>query len=152
MKQALPFIAFLFLIVAIVGCDNTSDSQTATPNPTSNTDNKAEKKYPTGKQAWWTLAVGKARDALGYSLEVVHDGSGWILGKATVNIEQIGDARDTDDGKVADFRIAVTSSDESFTSEVKNIPCDEFGIPNHDAQIKFDEAVTRIKEMLDKIQ
>ncbi len=99
--------------------------------------------------SWWTLAI---RNAAGYGLEVVHDSTGWILGKATVNIEQIGESRNTNDGKLADFRITVTSSDESFTSEIKDLRCDELGIPNDDSQAKFDEAVEKIKKMLTKLQ
>ena len=61
---------------------------------------------------WWTLVVSRAHDAVGWTLAAVHDGSGWILGKATVTIQQIGNTRATESGQVADFRISVTSSDE----------------------------------------
>ena len=147
-------VAFAVMTLAILsGC---GDGNSSAPDPSSENSglnaDATPKPRPPSRKPWWKSAIDKARDAVGYGLEVVHDGTGWVLGKATVNIEQIGDARDTTNGKLVDFRITVTSSDESFTSEIKDIPCDELGIPNDDSQAKFDEAVEKIKQMLAKLQ
>lgn len=158
MKHYLLIALTCTSVLFVVGCgsDDSTANNTSTSDSTSqNSDSTSEsqsKRWPSSRKPWWTLAINKARDAVGYGLEVVHDGTGWILGKATVNIEQIGESRDTNDGKLADFRITVTSSDESFTSEINDIQCDEFGIPNDDSQAKFDEAVEKIKQMLAKLQ
>lgn len=94
-----------------------------------------------------------AAESSGWALQQVHNGTGWLLGKNQVKIEQIGQVRlSGDDSYVADFRITVSRTDESFTSEVKDVACDEFGIPNESSQIKFNEAVDKIKKMLDALQ
>ena len=158
MKHCLLVVFAITTFAILPGCgggNSTASSPSASDSSNQIGDANSDgdsKRWPTSRKPWWTLAIDKARDAVGYGLEVVHDGTGWILGKATVNIEQIGDARDTTQGKLADFRITVTSSDESFTSEIKDIPCDELGIPNDDSQAKFDEAVEKIKQMLTKLQ
>jgi len=104
-------------------------------------------------EPWWTLVITKAGDALGGAIEVIHDGSGWMLGKMHIEITKVGESRKAEDGSyVADFSIRVANSDETFTSEIKDVQCDELGVPTKVSQEKFDEAVTRIKEMLGRLQ
>ncbi len=89
----------------------------------------------------------------GWVLEQAHNGTGWLLGKNHVSIEMIGQARPSEDGSyVADFRITVSRSDASFMSEVKDVACDEFGALHETSVTKFNEAVNKIKEMLDALQ
>ena len=136
------FNVVLLVVVCVAGCSD----QTSTTKKGSGSTSTA-KRVPI-----WTLAIEKARDAGGWALELVHDGSGWMLGKSTVTIEQVGDTREENGEKYADFKITVTSSDETFESTVHNVECDEFGIPSDAQQQKFDEAVDKIKNMLSKLQ
>ena len=137
-------LSHVALLVVLVVCSIGCSDQTETAK---NSKTSTVKRVPI-----WTLAIEKARDAGGFALELVHDGTGWVLGKSTVSIEQVGDTRDEDGQKYADFKITVTSSDETFESTVQNVECDEFGIPSDAQQQKFDEAVDKIKNMLSKLQ
>ena len=102
--------------------------------------------------SWWSVVLGQVRNATGSTVELVHDGTGWMLGKNEVAIEKVGDFDTADGQKTATFRITVSRSDESFSSDIEGIECDELGIPTEQSQEKMDEAVTKIKSMLDRLQ
>ena len=102
--------------------------------------------------SWWGLVMGQVRVASGNALESIHDGTGWMLGKNMVKIEQVGEFEELDGKRMATFRVTVSRSDESFSADIEEIECDELGIPTEQSQDKMDEAVQKIKEMLDKLQ
>jgi hypothetical protein len=103
-------------------------------------------------QSWWTVVLGQVRAATGGTLEVVHDGTGWMLGKNEVTIDQVGEFEMVQGTRHATYRITVARADESFSSEIAGIECDELGIPTEQSQEKLNEAVTKIKTMLDRLQ
>ena len=72
--------------------------------------------------------------------------------KNKVDIEQVGDFENVDDVRFATYRITVSRSDESFSAEIEDIECDELGLPTEQSQAKMEEAVTKIKDMLNRLQ
>lgn len=99
----------------------------------------------------FATALAVVADNFDLAIEKIHDGTGWMLGKAEVRFERFGDIDETDE-RIANYRIYVSNGDESFETEIKAIACDEFGIPTGDSQAKIDEAVEKIKTMLAKLQ
>lgn len=102
--------------------------------------------------SWWAVVLANVQRTSGSAIEVVHDGTGWILGKNKVEIEQIGELEEIDGKRLAEFKISVTRSDESFSANIEKIECDELGLPTEQSQEKMSEAVEKIKTMLDKLQ
>jgi len=102
--------------------------------------------------SWWGIVLSNVQRTTGSALEVIHDGTGWALGKNTIQIEQVGELQEVDGKRVAEFRISVSRSDESFAANIENIECDELGLPTEQSQEKMNEAVEKIKTMLDKLQ
>lgn len=102
----------------------------------------------------WVYKVLKvAASACQWTLESVHDGTGWLLGKAEVSIDQDGELRQSGEGEfVADFIIKVKAGDETFSVTVKDVPCSEMAIPSDGSQEKFNTAVREIKAMLANLQ
>ena len=141
MKFTLAMLLIVFALT-MVGCgEGDSDSVT---------DHKVGYK---SKIPWWQIVINAVGEAGGWVLEKAHDGTGWLLGKNKVDIEQMGKVRHLDNGTYeADYRIVVNRNEERFTSEVTGITCDEFGIPTDVSQDKFNEAVDKIKRMLDNLQ
>lgn len=102
---------------------------------------------------WWNHVLRAVADHGGWALERVHDGSGWLLGKNQVSIEQLGPMTHHPDGShTATYRVTVSRSTEKFAAEISAVPCDELGVPHESAQAKFAEAVDKIKAMLDRLQ
>ena len=102
--------------------------------------------------SWWGGVLTKATRSTGLALEVIHDGTGWLLGKNKVEIEQIGDVEQIDGKRLAKFKITVAQSSESYSANIDQIECDEFGLPTEQSQEKMSEAVEKIKVMLGKLQ
>lgn len=102
--------------------------------------------------SWWGGVLVNVNRATGQALEVIHDGTGWVLGKNKVEIEQVGEVKEVEGKRLAEFKITVSRSDESFAANIENIECDELGLPTDQSQEKMNEAVEKIKTMLDKLQ
>lgn len=102
--------------------------------------------------SWWAVVLANVQRTSGSAIEAVHDGTGWVLGKNKVDIEQIGELAEIDGKRLAEFKITVTRSDESFSANIEKIECDELGLPTEQSQEKMNEAVDKIKAMLDKLQ
>ena len=160
-------LLILAVLAAPIGCSSDSKVSSAEAGQTSqvdsdnNTDDDRKKggkrRNPTNpvridaKPNVFTMALAVVADNFDLALEKVHDGTGWMLGKAEVSFERYGSLGDGNQ-KTANYRIYVTDGDESFETEVEGIACDEFGIPTEDSQLKLDEAVQKIKSMLAKLQ
>ena len=102
--------------------------------------------------SWWNGVLARATRSSGLALEAIHDGTGWLLGKNKVEIEQVGDANLVDGKRLAKFEITVARSSESYSAIIDEIECDELGLPTEQSIEKMNEVVTKIKEMLDKLQ
>ena len=135
---ALPLLA----LAVCCGCGDSTSRPPAGPAPAAQG----------SSDGWWSLVLGQVRTSGGYAVEFVHDGTGWILGKNQIQIEQVGDIEERDGKRLARFQVTVSRADESFKTTIENIECDELGIPTEQAQAKMDEAVEKIKAMLDKLQ
>ncbi len=134
------------VVVAVCGCGSSGPAPVpVAPAPSAVTPSAAG-------ESWWGLVLTQVRSASGNALVTIHDGTGWLLGKNKVDIEQVGDFEEVDDVKFATYRITVSRSDESFSSEIEDIECDELGIPTEQSQEKMEEAVAKIKDMLDRLQ
>ena len=102
--------------------------------------------------SWWTAVMGRVGAATGGTLELVHDGTGWLLGKNEVTIDQVGEFEVIEGRKHATYRVTVARADESFSSQIEAVECDDLGIPTEQSQAKMDEAVRKIKAMLDRLR
>jgi hypothetical protein len=103
----------------------------------------------------------KTGDWLGYAsvvedvVEFIHDGTGRLLNKNQVRVERVGSVREVvnQDGLyVADYRITVTESDNSFSTTASDVPCDKDGIPTDASVDRIREAVEEIKRKIDRLQ
>lgn len=147
----------LSLLAFSLGCGDTSSK----PETSTDGSNKAKpakapqnpgppKKVPKG---WAYHFLSVAASAYQWTLETIHDGTGWLLGKAEISIEQVGELRPVGENEfVADFAINVKTNNEAFSVLIKEVPCSEMAIPSADSQAKFNEAVGEIKAMLEKLQ
>jgi hypothetical protein len=110
--------------------------------------------------SWVERAIREAAEGLRWTLERIHEGTGWLLGKdkakVKVVVERISDVRKTEDGAYeADFNIKVTSPDGSTTFDratLKGVRVNKDGVPLEQDQARFKETVEKIKEILSKIQ
>ncbi len=132
-------VAWIALVMSLpVGCGG-SDS------PSSKTNNAPT--VPRGFD-WDSI-----QSAVGFVVENLHYGTGWILNKSQVSVSKVGEVRGTDpDGYVADFRISVSKNENTFDTVAKNVPCDSFGIPTESSVGKLGEAVEDIKAKIKKFQ
>lgn len=143
-RTVLVAILCTTLSVTLFGCGS--------GGPTAGSGNASASADSEGGVSWWGIVLSNVQRTTGSALEVIHDGTGWALGKNTIQIEQVGELQEADGKRVAEFRISVSRSDESFAANIENIECDELGLPTEQSQEKMNEAVEKIKTMLDKLQ
>lgn len=121
-------------------------------SPSTATSKPGVERYKSGS-SWWMTVVQAAGEAAGWTLEAIHDGSGWMLGKNHLSIEQSGEVRQVGSGLyVTNYVVTVSRSKENFSTKIMDLPCDEFGIIDETSQVKFNETVEKIKKMLDRTQ
>jgi len=138
------------LVIAGAGCD--SEKREEAPK-TPSTSEHTKHRPPAKKSSPWNLVMTAVAQSVQVALEYTHDGTGWLLGKNQINIERVGEVRQQSDGTyMADFKISVLTSNESFLSDISNIACDEFGIPSEPSQEKIAEVAGKIKQLLSNTQ
>ncbi|MFP6856155.1 MAG: hypothetical protein VCA73_02685 [Roseibacillus sp.] len=85
-------------------------------------------------------------------IELLHKGTGWVLGKNQVKIEKNGEIREVEDGYRADFNITVTNGESTFSTTATGVPCDKNGVPTEESVDKLQEAVEDIKDKVKRLQ
>jgi hypothetical protein len=87
-------------------------------------------------------------------VEMVNEGTNWVLNKNQVSVVKVSDVRPSSStGRfVADFKIGVTNGTNSFETVAKEVPCDKDGIPTEESVGRLREAVEEIKAKIKRLQ
>lgn len=108
-----------------------------------------------------STATSSAQKLSGYTsvvqnvVELIHDGTGWVLNKNQVKVEQKSPVRVSSissGGYVADYTITVIRGDNSFSSIATDLPCDKGGNLTDVSVDLIREAVEDIKSKIDRFQ
>lgn len=85
-------------------------------------------------------------------IELIHEGTGWLLRKHQVEIERTGEVMTEGGDYVSQFEITVTNGDSTFATTISDVPCDKIGIPTKESVSKLQKAVEDIKKKIKDIQ
>ena len=126
--RSIPLFVIFAALVFAPGCDRDPATGKRAPKP-------------------W-LGIPTALETV---IEVVHEGTGWVLGKNDVSIEA-GEVRSDGSGYVADMKITVANSDSTFSTTAKDVPCDAHGIPTEESVDEIRAAAEDIKSKIKRMQ
>jgi hypothetical protein len=127
-KQLLPLLLLSAALIVSPGCDRDPATGKRTPK-------------------YW-LGIPSAVETV---IKVVHEGTGWILGKMNVTVVA-EEVRSAGNGFVADMKITVTNGDNTFSTTAKDVPCDARGIPTAASVDVLRGAAEDIKSKIKRIQ
>lgn len=91
---------------------------------------------------------------LGGMIRGIHNGTGWLLDKDNLKIENkvVREDEGSPSNYVGDFHISVLHKENSFATTAKDVPCDKNGIPTEDALERLNEAIDEIKSEIRMLQ